>query len=113
MKIAYFNANLKVGQAGVTRIVYKMIEGVLELNHQVMAITAILPEPSQQIIPMHKVPSVVLPLQKAFRIAVPGYQSFTEILKKFQPGYCLHITFKEVITHQLLLALRDVPQTKL
>ena len=90
MKIAYFNANLKVGQDGVTRVVYKMIEGALELNHQVIAITAILPEPSQQIIPMHKVPSVVLPLQKAYRIAVPGYQSFTGILKKFQPDI-LHI----------------------
>ena len=90
MRIAYFNANLKVGQDGVTRVVYKMIDGALARNHEAIAITSILPEPSQQPIPRYKVPSMVLPLQKAYRIAIPGYQSFARILERFRPDI-LHI----------------------
>jgi phosphatidylinositol alpha 1,6-mannosyltransferase len=90
MRIAYFNANLKVGQDGVTRVIYKMIDGALARNHEAIAITSLLPEPSQQPVPMYKVPSMVLPLQKAYRIAIPGYQSFARILDQFQPDI-LHI----------------------
>ncbi len=90
MRIVYFNANLKVGQDGVTRVIYKMIDGAIDRNHETIAITSILPEPSQQSIQMYKVPSVVLPLQKAYRIAIPGYQSFARILNKFRPDI-LHI----------------------
>ena len=90
MRIAYFNANLKVGQDGVTRVVYKMIDGALERGHEAIAITSILPEPSEQPIPMYKVPSVVIPLQKAYRMAMPGYQSFARILNEFRPDI-IHI----------------------
>ena len=90
MRIAYFNANLKVGQDGVTRVIYKMIDGALARNHEAIAITSILPEPSQRPIQMYKIPSVILPLQKAYRIAIPGYQSFTKILEQFRPDI-LHI----------------------
>jgi len=90
MRIAYFNANLKVGQDGVTRVVYKMIEGALARNHEAIAVTSILPEPSEQLIPMYKVPSVVIPLQKAYRMAMPGYQSFSGILNEFRPDI-IHI----------------------
>jgi phosphatidylinositol alpha 1,6-mannosyltransferase len=90
MRIAYFNANLRVDQDGVTRVIYKMIDGALERNHEAIAITSILPEPWQQPIPMFKVPSVVLPLHKAYRMAVPGYHSFAGILREFQPEI-LHI----------------------
>jgi phosphatidylinositol alpha 1,6-mannosyltransferase len=90
MRIAYFNANLKVGQDGVTRVVYKMIDGALERGHEAIAITSILPEPSEQLIPMYKVPSVVIPLQKSYRMALPGYQSFARILNEFRPDI-IHI----------------------
>jgi len=90
MRIVYFNANLKVGQDGVTRVVYKMIDGALERKHDAIAITSILPEAWQQSIPMYRVPSVILPLQKAYRIAIPGYSSFSKILEKFEPDI-LHI----------------------
>ena len=78
MKIAYFNANLRQGQDGVTRCVYKMIEGALERDHEAIAITSTLPEETPPI-PMYRVPSVVLPLQKNYRIALPGYASFSQI----------------------------------
>ncbi|MGA9405659.1 MAG: glycosyltransferase family 1 protein [Bacteroidota bacterium] len=89
MKIAYFNASLKIGQDGVTRCVYKMVEGVVERGHQAIAIASTLPIGETQI-PVYGVPSVVLPLQKNYRIAIPGYQSFAKYLQEFQPDI-LHI----------------------
>ena len=89
MKIAYFNANLRQGQDGVTRCVYKMIEGALERDHEAIAITSTLPEETPPI-PMYRVPSVVLPLQKNYRIALPGYASFSHRLEEFKPDI-LHI----------------------
>jgi glycosyltransferase involved in cell wall biosynthesis len=90
MNIVYFNANLRKGQDGVTRVVYKMIEGALIRHHNVIAITSTTPNPADQIVPMYRVPSVVLPLQKNYRIALPGYRQFSEILKNFRPDI-LHI----------------------
>ena len=89
MKIAYFNANLRVGQDGVTRCVYKMIDGVVERGYKAIAITSTMPL-GEAAIPVYGVPSVVLPLQRNYRIALPGYQSFASYLHKFQPDI-LHI----------------------
>jgi glycosyltransferase involved in cell wall biosynthesis len=90
MRIAYFNANLKIGQDGVTRVIYKMIEGAVERGHEAIAITSTLPAERDRIVPMYAVPSVPLPLQKAYRIAMPGYQPFQKILTEFKPDL-LHI----------------------
>jgi len=90
MRVAYFNANLRVGQDGVTRVMYKMFEGAIARGVQAIGITSTLPEPGHHVIPMHRVPSVVLPLQKNYRIALPGYQSFARILQEFRPDV-LHI----------------------
>jgi len=90
MRIAYFNANFRVGQDGVSRVIYKMIDGALARQHDVLGITSTLPEPQDQVVPMLKVPSVILPLQKNYRIAIPGYQYFEKELQKFQPDI-LHI----------------------
>ena len=89
MRIAYFNANLRVGQDGVTRCVYKMIDGALERGHEAIAVTSTLPELSPPI-PMVRVPSVVLPLQKNYRIALPGISGFAKALHEFRPDI-LHI----------------------
>ncbi len=90
MRIAYFNANLRAGQDGVTRVVYKMIEGALLRQHQVLGVTSTLPEEKDQRVPMVKVPSVVLPLQKSYRLALPGYQRFEKELHEFKPDI-LHV----------------------
>lgn len=90
MRIAYFNANLRPGQDGVTRVVYKMMEGALARQHQVMGIASTLPDPQDMLVPIRRVPSVVLPLQKSYRIAMPGYQYFEKELHEFQPDI-LHI----------------------
>ena len=90
MRIAYFNATMRVGQDGVTRVVYKMIESALARRAEVIAFSAALPAPEQRIIPMYKVPSLVLPLQKVYRLALPGYQTFAKRLQNFRPDI-LHI----------------------
>ncbi len=89
MKIAYFNANLKVGQDGVTRCIYKMVDAVLERGYKAIAIGSTLPI-GETPVPVYGVPSVALPLQKNYRIAIPGYQSFAKHLQEFQPDI-LHI----------------------
>lgn len=90
MRIAYFNANLRFGQDGVTRVIYKMLDGALERGCEAIAVTSTLPNTEDQIVPMIKVPSVMLPLQKSYRIALPGFQHFAKPLLDFQPDI-LHI----------------------
>lgn len=90
MRIAFFNANLHVGQDGVTRVMYKMFEGALARDVEAVAFTSTLPEPNQRMIPMHKIPSVAFPLQKAYRIALPGYLPFVRQLRDFGPDI-LHV----------------------
>ncbi len=85
MRIAYFNANLRRGQDGVSRVVYKMMEGALERGHEVMAVTSTLPDEADRIVPMVRVPSVALPLQKVYRIALPCYHTFLRQLEEFRP----------------------------
>jgi glycosyltransferase involved in cell wall biosynthesis len=84
MRIAYFNANLKQGQDGVTRCVYRMIEAAQQRGHSVAAITATMPDEKVDF-PVYRVPSFAFPLQKSYRLAVPGYQSFAAYLHSFQP----------------------------
>lgn len=91
MRIAYFNANLRRGQDGVTRVMYKMFEGALARNHKAVAFTSTMPDPVDQIIPIHKVPSVVLLLQRNYRIALPGYQMFSNTLEARSPTLCTSI----------------------
>ncbi|MGA3244925.1 MAG: glycosyltransferase family 1 protein [Bacteroidota bacterium] len=90
MRIAYFNANLCRGQDGVTRVMYKMFEAALARHHEAIAFTSTLPDPEDRIVPMHRVRSVVLPLQKNYRIALPGYQMFAGALEAFAPDV-MHI----------------------
>ncbi|HEY4613669.1 MAG TPA: glycosyltransferase family 1 protein [Bacteroidota bacterium] len=90
MRVAYFNANLKQGQDGVTRVMYKMFEGAVERDVDAIAFTSTLPDAQKTIIPMFRVPSVQLPLQKAYRLALPGYHTFARRLRAFDPDL-IHI----------------------
>lgn len=90
MRIAYFNANLRVGQDGVSRVVYRMLDGALKRNHDVIAVTSTAPESQELPVPMYEVPSVVFPLHKAYRLALPSYRTFAKYLDAFQPDI-IHI----------------------
>jgi phosphatidylinositol alpha 1,6-mannosyltransferase len=85
MKIAFFNANLRIGQDGVTRVMYRLFNEVVARNIEAIAFTATLPDEVRTIIPMFRMPSVVLPLQKNYRLASPRYKGFEEKLNAFQP----------------------------
>jgi glycosyltransferase involved in cell wall biosynthesis len=84
MNIAYFSANLKQGQDGVARCVYRMIDAAKEAGHSVAAVTAAPPDDDIGI-PVLRVPSVAFPLQRSYRMAVPCYQSFAGFMHHFQP----------------------------
>jgi len=90
MKIAFFNANLRVGQDGVTRVMYRIFNEVIARNIEAIGFTATLPDDENPIIPMHQMPSVVLPLQKNYRLASPRYKGFEEKLNIFHPDI-IHI----------------------
>jgi glycosyltransferase involved in cell wall biosynthesis len=90
MRIAYFNANLRKGQDGVTRVMYKMFDGALARNIETLAFTSTLPEPADMVVPMVKVPSVPLFLQKNYRLALPSYHLFARRLNEFKPDI-IHI----------------------
>ena len=90
MKIAYFNAMLAKGHDGVTRVVYRMIDGALARHHEAIAISATIPTEEERMVDFHRVASVALPWQKIYRIAVPGFQTFAKTLKEFQPDI-IHI----------------------
>ncbi len=84
MRIAYFNANLNRGQDGVTRCVHRMIDAALQRGHTVTAVASDTPTHDDGI-PVHTVPSVVLPLQRNYRIAYPTARSFRAHLETFRP----------------------------
>jgi phosphatidylinositol alpha 1,6-mannosyltransferase len=89
MRIAYFNATLRAGQDGVTRVIQKMVEGALKRGCEVVAIGASIPD-GPQVVPVLRVPSVALPMHRAYRLALPGYRSFAPVLRTFDPDI-LHI----------------------
>jgi glycosyltransferase involved in cell wall biosynthesis len=89
MRIACFNANMRVGQDGVTRCMYRLFDEVLRRGHEAIAITATLPDGNPPV-PMYRVPSFAIPLQKTYRMALPGYASFRKVLGEFRPDV-LHI----------------------
>lgn len=90
MRIAYFNGNMRPGQDGVTRVMYKTIDEALACGHEAIGFSSDVPPEAEQIIPTYRVPSVPLPLQKAYRIAKPGYSHFAKRLTEFRPDI-LHI----------------------
>jgi glycosyltransferase involved in cell wall biosynthesis len=106
MRIAYFNSNLRVGQDGVTRVMGHMFEGALERGHEVLCFGATIPPPSEQRVPMVRVPSVVLPLQKAYRVALPGYSRFATRLREWNPDL-IHINSPCTLGYAAVRYARD------
>ncbi len=89
MRIAYFSATLRAGQDGVTGVIQQMVQGALKWGCQVLAIGASIPN-GPQLVPVFRVPSLVLPVHRAYRLALPGYRSFAPVLRAFDPDI-LHI----------------------
>jgi glycosyltransferase involved in cell wall biosynthesis len=85
MRIAYFNASLIEEQDGVSRVVYRMIRAAQERKHEVLAFSSSCPPEEERTVPMVAVASIPLPLQKGYRLAMPGYYHFSKELDAFAP----------------------------
>ncbi|MCI0483463.1 MAG: glycosyltransferase family 1 protein [candidate division NC10 bacterium] len=85
MRIAHVCAMMRPGTDGVTRVLYKIFDGAPSRSCQVMGIGAAVPRPGETSIPMAHVPSVPLPLQVSYRLALPGSVFFARALKGFKP----------------------------
>src|SRR5574340_1282362 len=90
IKVAYFAGTMKQGQDGVTRVLYKMIDHLNKLQIENIFFSPIIPEETEQPTKMFEVPSFSFPAYKEYRLAVPGFNSFKEKLRKFRPDI-LHI----------------------
>jgi phosphatidylinositol alpha 1,6-mannosyltransferase len=90
MRIAHFSGTLKNGQDGVVRVVTKLIEKASEQRYPVSVFTASPPKVPEITVPVYRVPSVPFPLQRAYRLAVPGLRYFEKQLDLFAPEL-LHI----------------------
>jgi len=90
LRVAYFAGSMKPGHDGVTRVLYKLIEGLNHSGIESVFYSAILPPESEQPVKMRQVPSITFPLYKEYRFAVPGYKHFEKSLKEFRPDI-LHI----------------------
>lgn len=84
MRIAYFNASLKRGQDGVTRCVFRTIDAARQRGHVVTAVTSAMADMREDVAHV-RVPSVALPLQPNYRIAIPALRAFDRHLDEFQP----------------------------
>ncbi len=80
MKIAFFAGTMKPGQDGVTRVLYRWIEGLRERGVDQMFFSPIVPPGTHQPVPMVRVPSVTFPWYKDYRVAVPGTRHFEAVL---------------------------------
>ena len=90
LRVAYFAGTMRPGHDGVTRVLYRLIEGLERRGVDNMFFSPIVPPKSEQPTPMIEVPSVQFPLYKDYRFAVPGIRHFHDHLKSFQPDL-LHI----------------------
>jgi glycosyltransferase involved in cell wall biosynthesis len=90
LRIAYFAGTMKPEQDGVTRVLYRTIDALRLRGIESMFFSPIVPSLEQQRVPMVQVPSLVIPLYKDYRIAVPGKRHFERRLAEFAPDV-IHI----------------------
>jgi glycosyltransferase involved in cell wall biosynthesis len=90
MKIAFFAGTMKPGQDGVTRVLYRWIEGLRERGVDQMFFSPIVPAGTHQPVPMVRVPSVTFPWYRDYRVAMPGTRHFEDALRTFAPDV-IHI----------------------
>lgn len=88
MKIAYFASTMDPAQDGVARYLYLLIDALKARDIEHLFVAAKLPESSS--FPIIKVPSIVFPLYRDYRLAMPGTRWFARALDEFKPDM-IHI----------------------
>jgi len=90
LRIAYFAGTMKPGQDGVTRVLFRLVDWLNKKEIENLFISAIIPNEEEQSTSFLKVPSIVFPLYREYKFALPGYKNFQNALFKFNPDI-LHI----------------------
>jgi phosphatidylinositol alpha 1,6-mannosyltransferase len=90
MKIAYVSGIPGNGHDGVARVVRTLIGAAVGRNHDVCMVTASLDSGCTFDYQVHYIPSVPFPLQKAYRLAIPGTGRVNRALEAFDPDL-IHI----------------------
>jgi glycosyltransferase involved in cell wall biosynthesis len=85
IRVAIFNGTLQPGHDGVTRVLFKLLDHLVLAGTPVECFSAMVPEPGEQQVPMHLVPSVRFPLYPEYRLALPGWNAFARALRRFSP----------------------------
>jgi phosphatidylinositol alpha 1,6-mannosyltransferase len=84
MKIAYFIGTLKKVD-GVTRVILELSKVMASRGHQVVIITGYAEDKSISSVPVIEVPSIIFPLNREYRLSLPGSSGFAKFLDNFQP----------------------------
>ncbi len=88
-RVAYFAGTMRAGHDGVTSVLYQLITHLKRREIENVFFSPIV-SPGDQPTTIHQVPSVMFPLYKDYRIALPGQKHFEERLREFKPDL-LHI----------------------
>jgi phosphatidylinositol alpha 1,6-mannosyltransferase len=90
LRVAYFAGTMRPGHDGVTRVLYRLIDALVETGIDSIFFSPIIPPAGSQPVPMYEVPSVRFPLYRDYRFAIPGQKHFEEKLAAFDPDI-IHI----------------------
>ncbi|MBU1045777.1 glycosyltransferase family 1 protein [Patescibacteria group bacterium] len=100
MKIAYFIGTLKK-EDGVTRVLLSLINEGLKKGVQSIIITGWAEDVSLSPVPVIKIPSIVFPLYRAYRLSLPGTRKFQKQLDEFKPDI-IHLHSPDTIAWSAL-----------
>ena len=89
-RVAYFAGTMRPGHDGVTRVLYHLIDYLVEHRIEHEFFSPIVPTQDEQQTRFHAIPSVVFPLYKDYKFALPGTRHFEEELLAFDPDI-IHI----------------------
>ncbi len=90
IRVAYFAGTMRPGHDGVTRVLYKLIEGLKERGIKNVFYSPIIPSEDEQPTLMYEVPSIVFPLYKDYRLSTACLRYFEKGLMNFKPNI-IHI----------------------
>jgi glycosyltransferase involved in cell wall biosynthesis len=90
IKVAYFAGTMRPGHDGVTRVLYRLIDGLKDRGIKNIFFSPIIPSEEEQTTTMFEVPSFTFPLYKDYRVSIPGLKHFEQELMEFKPDI-LHI----------------------
>ena len=64
LRVAYFAGTMRPGHDGVTRVLYRLIDALVETGIESIFFSPIIPPEGSQPVPMYEVPSVRFPLYR-------------------------------------------------